>query len=274
MSDNMPKVRFSWITHYSCNYRCSYCFYSEGCGWEILKNRNVYLSPEEWIGHWENIYKKYGRCFILITGGEPFTYPNFIELIRELSNIHYPINISTNSSGDLKSFVNQIKPERVSLSVSFHPEFEKLDAFLEKLKFLRSYRFNGCVNFLAYPPFLKNLKCYVDKLDSIGERLKIIPFRGIYQQIAYPWGYSEEEMRLIGMEKAWLDKIRKKGFLCQAGKNSALLLPDGEVSRCGQVWYKFIIGNFFDPDFKLLDEPLPCDAATCPCDEDIVWPEL
>ncbi len=268
-----PKVRFSWIIHYACNYRCSYCFYSEGCGWEILKERNIYLSVDKWLRHWERIYQNYGRCYIQITGGEPFTYPSFIELIYELSRMHYPINISTNSSGDLASFVKKVCPERVSLSISYHPQFDKLDIFLERKNFLRKHKFDGCINFLAYPPYLKEIAYYKGILESDGERLKIIPFRGIYRGISYPAGYTEEEKALIGLKEDGLNKIRKRGTTCYAGKQSGLLLPDGKVSRCGQLWYNCIIGDFLKRDFKLLDKPEICPVETCPCNEDILWGE-
>lgn len=268
-----PKIRLTWIIHYACNYRCPYCFYYEGAGWEILKDRNIYFSPDQWLEHWKRIYEKYGRCYIAITGGEPFTYPDFIELISKLSKMHYPINISSNSSGDLDSFVKLVSPERISLSLSFHPEFDRLDIFLERVQFLRKNKFDGCINFLAYPPYFKNIEFYINKFESIGEKIKIIPFRGIYKEIAYPVGYAEAERSLIGLGQEWFNKTRKKGAACYAGKQSGLLLPDGEVSRCGQLWYNCTIGNFFNSDFKLLDQPQACPVEMCPCNEDILWGE-
>lgn len=271
MNENLSQqVRFTWNIHYDCNYRCPYCFF-EG-KWEEYGKRNVYLSPEKWIEHWERIYEKYGRCFILITGGEPFTYPDFIELMVRMSRIHYHINISSNASVDLTSFVKQIDPQRVSLSVSFQPYFEKLETFLDKVVFLRKNKFDGCINFVAYPPFLKDIKNYEAKFRSIGENLKIIPFCGEYKDIQYPYGYTQQEKDLVGINDSWLGSKRKKGALCRAGYRSALIFPDGKIARCGQVGERMLIGDFFNPKFKLLDEPLPCDAEFCPCDEDKVFP--
>lgn len=269
--ENIPAIRFTWLIHYACNYSCSYCFYYEGSGWEILKERNLYLTTAEWLKHWKNLFDKYGRCAIIITGGEPSIYPDFLNLINELSKIHYPINISSNISNDLDGFVKKIDPQRVSLSASFQPQFEDLDRFLEKLQFLRQHKFDGCVNLVAYPPFLKDIDYYRKRFTAIDKNLEIIPFRGIHKEQAYPWSYSDEELKLIGTKRSWLQRIRKKNKPCSAGKTSVLLLPDGTVVRCGQVFYKHIIGNFFDPDFRLLKQSLPCAAEVCPCDEDIVW---
>jgi MoaA/NifB/PqqE/SkfB family radical SAM enzyme len=272
--EEIPKIRFTWLIHYRCNYRCSYCFYSQGCGWEILKDKNIYLSVDTWIKYWKRIYDKYGRCAIIITGGEPFIYPDFFELINRLSQIHYPINISSNASINIELFAKMIDPEKVSLSLSFHPEFEDINRFIDKLTILRKHNFDGCINFVAYPPFIKNINFYKEKLNTIGERLKIIPFRGIYKDLAYPWSYTQEDLLLMEIKNDWFERIKKKNNLCIAGKNTALLLPDGTVVRCGQVFYRAIIGNFFDENFKLLEDSLPCEVEICPCDEDIIWGEL
>lgn len=261
----MMQRRFTWNIHYACNYRCPYCFF-EG-RWAEYQNRNVYLTVSEWMKYWGRVYEKYGRCYMLITGGEPFIYPDFITLIGELSRLHYPINISTNASGDLESFVKKINLERVSLSVSFQPYFEKLEAFLEKVRFLKEHEFSGCINFVAYPPFLKDINYYMEKFNSIGERLKVIPFWGRYEDKEYPFGYTPVEKEIVGIDDSWFNQVRKKDSLCPAGHQSALVFPDGKVARCGQIGERMLIGDFFDPNFKLIDEQLPCAAEFCPCDE-------
>ena len=263
--------RFTWNIHYDCNFRCPYCFF-EG-KWIEYKKRSIYLSVDEWMGYWNKIFEAYGRCYILITGGEPFIYPAFIDLIENLSQIHYPINISTNASGDLESFVKKINPKRVSLSVSFQPYFESLESFLEKVRFLRTYTFEGCINLVAYPPFMKDIRFYVDKFDAIEESLKVIPFWGNYQGKEYPFAYTPEEKKLIGVGDSWFKKVKKKDSLCPAGYTSALIFPDGKVARCGQVGERLVIGNFLDTQFSLLDAPMKCDAEFCPCNENELFGE-
>ena len=93
------------------------------------------------MNYWNRIYDRYGRSYILITGGEPFIYPNFIELIEKLSSVHYPINISTNTSGDLDGFVKKIDPSKVSVSASLQLNFENISSFLKKVKFLKEHKF-------------------------------------------------------------------------------------------------------------------------------------
>lgn len=268
-----PKVRLTWNMLYDCNYRCSYCFFAGK--WQEYRKRNAYLSPEEWLGHWRRIYDKHGAPYLIITGGEPFIYPNFIEIIKGLSQICYHINISSNSSGDLKRFVEEIDPQKVSLSISYQPEFDTLDNFLERALFLRRHKFDGCLNFVAYPPYLKDIEYNKKIFSSIGEplSLKIIPFFGECRGISYPQGYTQEEKGLIGIDDAWFSKVRKKGAPCPAGRDTALIFPDGKVARCGQIGEARLLGNFFESNFKLLDELSPCEAEFCPCDEWRVLPE-
>lgn len=266
------QVRFTWNIHWSCNYRCTYCFFDQH--WEEYGKRNVYKSVDEWMAHWERIREKYGRCFLTINGGEPFTYPDFIELIRRVSQIHWPINITTNTSLLLDKFVKRIDPERVSLSISFHPQYHRIEDFMDKVFFLRQNGFTaGCINFVAYPPFLKDMPSYVERFKAIGESLKVIPFIGEFEGVRYPDGYGLEHRTLMGLRDTWLDDKRHKGMLCRAGHLSGLLLPNGNVARCGQIGDRHIVGGFFDPAFELMPRPMPCDVEFCPCDEWKVIPD-
>ncbi|HOW27049.1 MAG TPA: radical SAM protein [Elusimicrobiota bacterium] len=266
------QVRFTWNIHWSCNYRCSYCFFDTH--WEEYGKRNVYKTVEEWMECWTRIHQKYGRCFLTINGGEPFTYPNFVELIHRISQIHWPINITTNTSVVLDKFIKTVDPAKVSLSISFHPQYHTIDDFIDRLFRLRQSGFTeGCLNFVAYPPFLPDLQRYVDRFTALGESLKVIPFIGEYKGVRYPDGYNADEKKVLGMTDSWVAQKQHKGMLCRAGQMAGLLLPDGNVARCGQIGDRHIIGNFFDKDFQLLPEPMPCDVEFCPCDEWKVIPD-
>ena len=61
-----------------------------------------------------------------------------------------------------------------------------------------------------------------------------------------------------------------KGKLCNAGHTYALIHPYGEVLPCGgatREGKQVILGNIFDPNFKLLDKPEPCPSNDCACNE-------
>ncbi|MFC2061736.1 radical SAM protein [Elusimicrobiota bacterium] len=262
------RLRFEWNIIYSCNFRCPYCFF-EG-KWENYGKRNVILPPDKWHDLWKEIYEKYDRCAIIVTGGEPFVYPDFIKIIRHVSEFHYPINISTNASMDLNTVVGEIDPKRISLSLSFHPEYNSLQEIIDKSKYLVQNGFRReSINMVAYPPYLSNLNEYVEQTINNNESLKVIPFIGKYNGKEYPGAYTEVEKELLGMNEKWEKNVKREGTLCAAGMKSVLIYPDGQVARCGQIGERVPLGNFIKREFKLLEGPLPCDVELCPCLETI-----
>ena len=73
----------------------------------------------------------------------------------------------------------------------------------------------------------------------------------------------------ISRVKYHLEGKKTLGKLCRSGQIYASIKADGKVTRCGPLSHK-PIGNLFDDNFKLFDEPMPCEAEVCPCDE-YVW---
>jgi len=257
-------INFEWNIIYACNFRCKYCFFEGKL--EEYRKRNVILSVEDWVKIWKNIYNLYGRCSILITGGETFLYPDFINLMKEISQIHYLINISSNGSFDLNEVIGNFNPERISISLSFHPGFNTLEEIVQKKKMLDSKNFySEFINLCCYPEFFDKIKKWIEYSAKEGVKLKLIPFVGEYNGKNYPDGYSNEEKNFLGMNDEWKNKVKTKGKLCKAGMKSAIIFPDGKVARCGQIGEKFLLGYIWDSNFRLLDKPLPCEKEYCPC---------
>src|SRR5581483_3503143 len=129
---------------------------------------NVYQTTEQWMEHWKRIHALYGRCFLTINGGEPFAYPNFLDILVGVSQWHWPINVTTNTSLHLNDYVERVDHEKVSVSISFHPQYHTLEDFLKTVRFLRDRKATiGCINFVAWPPFLKDLARYVTAFQEI-----------------------------------------------------------------------------------------------------------
>ena len=258
------QVSFDWNLLYECNYRCPHCFF-EG-KWEEYGKRTVYKSVKEWMSIWKRVYDKYGRASIVITGGEPFEYPDFINLVKELSNIHWPLNVSSNSSGNLKEFAEKTDPSRVSVTLSFQPGFNKLEDVIAKVKLLKGKGFaSDYINLCMYPKYLKDFEGYIKTAEKAGEVIKVIPFCGVYNGKTYPDGYSREEKKMLGIDGTWEKNVNTKGLLCAAGSKSALIFPDGKVARCGQIGERHVIGNIFEENFSLMENAEQCDAQMCPC---------
>jgi len=240
-----------------------------------MDKHNRYIPLENMIGLWKRIHELYGECHIMITGGEPSLYPNFIELVDELSKIH-TVKVTSQLSGDIYTFARKINPERVVLDMNFHPMEAKLEPFIRKVLALKKRGFSGGVCYLAYPPQMDRIEYYRDKFEEKGINFALAAFWGEYNGKKYPEGYSEEEKKMIAPYIGDPDRIKyhlegrkTKGKLCRAGYCYASIKADGAVTRCGPLSHK-PIGNIFDKDFKLLEKPEPCEAEVCPCDE-YVW---
>lgn len=273
------KIEFNWKMHNKCNYRCPYCFNYEQ--WAELSRFDRYFPDGEWIDAWHKIYKKYGSVYIKIASGEPFIYPNFFGLVKELSKEH-TLEIITNlscSKAKLITFLNQMDSVRMTLFLSFHPLFESFDNFVEKALIVKEKGFGSGINFVAYPLELKRIKYFRDKFEAKGFPFLPLPFRGAYKDISYPDGYTENEKDLIYStssssddspeQKASLREMlsppKTKNKLCYAGQKFACIESNGIVYRCSDSRSK-ILGNFFDEDFTFLRTPTPCDLDICPCE--------
>lgn len=275
-------IEFDWLIHYKCNYRCSYCFF-EGW-WDEVEERNNYIRPDKWIKAWKSIYQKYGEFKLIITGGEPFIYPDFINLLDKL-NKYAEIAFDTNFSCSwrvLEQLADKINPDRVFMGLSFHPMFANLDLFLKKAAFLRKKGFNFRVHYVTYPLQLDNLRKYKDIFVKEGFRFTPIPFRGEYRGKTYPEGFTNREKEIIykvtaeieEIDTSWANKqvkqIRSKNELCYAGQYYARVDSNGTVYLCGNDYTKsrkkYSLGNLFKADFQLNDKPIVCRQETCPCE--------
>lgn len=223
--------------------------------------------------HWKRAYDKYGTVRVEITGGEPFIYPNFIELVKLLSSIHR-VKITTNMSGDIDTFVKEIDPKKVYLDLNFHPLFvPDLDIYIKKTLLLKDAGFKAGVCYLAYPPQMSKIDFFKRRFEEIGINFALAAFWGEYDGKRYPESYTEEEMEFIRPFLGDIDRAiyhlkgeSPKGKLCNAGYKYAVIQADGNVIRCGQL-ADGIISNLLDDDFHLLEGPKPCEADSCPCNE-------
>jgi MoaA/NifB/PqqE/SkfB family radical SAM enzyme len=274
-SENHTKVNFVWDIHYRCNFRCPFCWFDGK--WEELAEKNRYPSMVEILDVWKRIYDIYGQCHIMITGGEPSIYPDFVELVSQLSELH-TLKVTSQLSGDMYAFARRVNPSRVVLDMNFHPMETLLEPFLKKVLFLKEQGFSGGVCYLAYPPQMDRIDYYREKFEENGIDFALAAFWGEYKGMEYPGAYSEAERELIAPYLGEPDRIkyhlegrRTSGKLCRAGYLYASVKADGTVTRCGPLSNK-PIGNIFDRDFRLLPASRPCEADVCPCDE-YVWLE-
>jgi len=269
---NNNEISFNWDIHRACNYNCPYCWFHGK--WDEIKSGNVYHSAGELLRVWDNIYKKYGPVSVSITGGEPFLYPEFVAFIEQASQQH-KFQIITNLSFDICGFAKRVNNNNVRVNPSFHPLSADVNEFIGKALFLKSAGLMDCITFLAWPPLIKKYQAYLDLFQKQGLFLTMQAFYGDFNGVRYPEGYTKEEKNIIfpqlgsrGGEKYRTDALRTMGRLCNAGKTYGVIQPDGKVQRCGGInGVESIVGNIFDPQFRLSDGPKSCSSEICPCNE-------
>jgi MoaA/NifB/PqqE/SkfB family radical SAM enzyme len=275
-------LEFDWLIHYSCNYRCPYCFF-EGM-WDEVSERNVYPDIDEVVEAWKNIYREYGDMKIIITGGEPFRYPGFLELISKLEKFSF-LAFDTNLSVDknkLEEYITEVNSDRITMGLSFHPINACKENFVEKAIKLAQADFNIRIHYVTYPPHLIQMKDYMEYFMDNGLRFTPIPFRGTFNGKSYPDAFTEHEKKMIydvtsnidSSDSSWSEKqveqVKSRGVMCAAGQYYARVDSDGTVYPCGQDYTesmeKIVLGNIFNVNFRMRNEPLMCRQERCPCE--------
>lgn len=270
-------VFFTWDIHHACNYNCIYCPFSGK--WEELAKKNVYPGKEKLIKIWRRIYEKYGSCHIQFSGGEPVIYPDFFDIIMVLRRYH-SIECNTNLSFSPEVLFERIPPNNFKLTVSFHPGETEAEIFIKKCLQLRDAGYElRTVNYVAYPIFLERVARDKDKFADNGLNLNIMLFKGPYDNREYPEGYTDGERRILE-ECGYKFPLRPEDhpepqkklndIVCRMGQTYAKIYPNGAVYRCCVENPEGYIGNLFDDNLELYNEPKICQNQKCPCDRAMI----
>jgi MoaA/NifB/PqqE/SkfB family radical SAM enzyme len=270
------RVTFAWDMHYSCNYRCPYCFYTTA-GWTELARRSQYKTAAEWAESWKRVAEKHGRCQLRITAGEPFTYPYFVDVIAAVVE-HHDVQITSNCSqtATIAEFARRVSPDAAEIDCTFHPLQGEFEEFAGNVLELRRAGFVANVCYLAYPPQMREMGAFKERFKERGLYMNMAIFWGKHDGKQYPHAYTPEERAWIksvigsetSAETVGLEPIAINGKVCGAGQRYAVVQADGKVFRCGQLAAEGQeIGDIFDPNFKLFEKGRPCVVDYCRCKE-------
>jgi len=237
----------------------------------------------EWEEIWNEILENYGSTHIRFSGGEPFVYPDFMDLLAVLSKRH-TLNVTTNLSFDVVEFVRKIGPlvndNNITLSASLHPEYINTDEFIDKVLYLKSNGIYTSASIVAWPPFIKDIPEIKEKMEKANIQFLIIPLQGHFWGKEFPEGYNEEEKRFLetfsitvsnpASKEMFYFKIKEKNKnissrLCRMGQNFGMIRPNGDVYRCCTFDNSAYLGNIIDRTFRLLDYPAECNLLPCTC---------
>ncbi len=101
-----PDMISSIVWTVGCNFNCPFCYNTE-----LVHGTTQCISGEQIFDH---LKKRKGIVeALVISGGEPFLYPRFVELVEALTEKHY-VSINTNlSRSNAYDFANVIPPEKI-----------------------------------------------------------------------------------------------------------------------------------------------------------------
>jgi MoaA/NifB/PqqE/SkfB family radical SAM enzyme len=257
-----------WFITWKCNYKCPYC-------WEVQRASRGEIVPEPFIEYdaalsaWNTL-----RPEILdISGGEPFLFPRFFEMVNALDP-SIKVAITTNLSKDITQFTQCVSPKRCfSMTLSYHPtQADNFDIFMGRCLMLKNLGYNITVNFVTWPEQLWLIPILKDRFENYGIRFHVDPYA---QTEFYPYRFSDKERELVaqfcGEDRR--PETRERYIACSGGNTHVVAFPDGEVYRCIVDKIKGLpsIGNL-KTGFKLLQEWGTCrDWHICAgCDKDKV----
>lgn len=291
-------IEADWTLMTTCNYRCEYCFWSP----QQLGRR---ISPPATVEALASFFVESGLTWLLhLTGGEPFLYPRFVDLCRQLAERHWlSINTNADVSHSIERFVRSVDPERVLyINTGLHIEQRRLrnrlETFLTNVRLLQSAGFTVFASSVMRPDLLgDDFKAVWKYCNDQG--VVVIPksFQGAVAGIEFPEGYSEHDREVFREYAALaashydelfaampepptvnplLDADRflhglpdHRGSACAAGHRFVRIRHDGEIRRCGPG---DVLGNVVTGTFERRPGPSICEWLECPyfCEKHVI----
>ncbi len=245
---------------YSCPLQCPYC--SNPMDFANVKNE---LSTEEWIDVFKQA-RAMGATQLGLSGGEPLTRPDLVELIAAARDLGFYTNLITSGVGMDAAKVAEFKAAGLDhIQVSFQASSEDLnnliagtDAFKHKIEMAKAVKAND------YPMVL----CFVthrQNIDQIDEILDLcIELEADYVELAttqyYGWAmHNRDQLMPMKDQLVRAEAIAHRYQEEQKGNMKIYyVVPDYYEDRpkaCMNGW-----GNVFltvTPD----GTALPCHAA-------------
>jgi len=269
---------------YYCNFKCDYCYFTQAGWMNIQKMQGEPKSPDEMESAWENICRSYGNAKIYITGGEPFLYPGFVNILTRIIKYHV-VHVTTNLSLPVDEFIRKIPADKVEVNSTYHPLYMSIDEFVRQVIKLKSAGYRCGVCYLAYPAQLKEMINYKRYFKAQGIDMALTAYWGDYKDKEYPRDYNSSEKKYYRFAEDWnsesdegfaerfikIDKTDNrnsveselsKGCTCYAGSRYATISVNGIAKPCGQINGP-ILGNLYDKTIKLLNGPYLCEAKFC-----------
>ena len=269
----------SWNMNTSCNYRCSYCtqrFLDDRGRW--ARDLPRFLAAFAALpGAWE----------IKLSGGEPFTHPEFLTAVRGLAELGWTVSVVTNFAAPqprLAAFLDAAGERLGVLSCSLHLEYVAIDdapgrdtlsAFIARCQYAQTRLPAGaslCVTCVATRQNLPHLPGLMDRFTAAGITFKIQPEKQGREVIDYTPHEVRQLVQLGGHNRTGGVAPDFGGQPCWAGARYFIVDDRGEAWRCypARRYRVERLGNLLDGSFTLAPGPTPCRYRYCNCTVPIV----
>ncbi|NDV20460.1 radical SAM protein [Pseudodesulfovibrio sp. JC047] len=257
-----PHNNIIWNMTRKCNFRCEYCYFPHDNTpvTETLPAERITAFLDSTGDTWK----------VGLTGGEPFIYPNFVDICETLTASHI-IGVDTNLSisSKVKEFAERIDPKRVhNLYVALHIEERErvkgVNAFIRNAQCLMDAGFEIIVNYVVHPTLEDRFQTDRTFYAKHGITITPRPFKGEYEGRRYPEAYGDRAQIIFGDHPEQGKKVafNFQGVPCSAGRTLLRMEPDGTIFRCPGD--KTVLGNVMD-EVRLYKGNEPCIKKRCPC---------
>lgn len=267
----------TWLPLWDCNFRCRYCL-----GWyntNALKFQPLNTIIKMWDIFLGKIMNSETDVNLTISGGEPTIYPNIFQFLQHLINKYPNIHVSlcTNLSFNAVEFLKfNFQDNRIALNATFHPSCMSTENFVENLILLKKYIPYGTVNFVADETNLKKQQDFIKSINDCGIKLNPLFFKSFRHEQETEYGNlevlnSEDEINLVkkikseqNLDSSDYESTKQSSFgkKCTAGYRYIQIFPNGNIRKCSMD--STYLGNIFDEDLNLYQEPQRCKQKICP----------
>lgn len=205
-----------------CNFQCQMCYVRKTRA-EVAAHDRPLMTVERWLEIAREAREK-GMLYLLLTGGEPFLWPNFWKLYEKLSRMGFLISINTNGSLIDEKAIERLKkmpPTRINITLygAGDDSYERLcgvtGAFAKVDQAIRKLREAGITVKLNGSLTPENV-CDLEKCSLYAKEQGLI-----YETNTYMFPPVRRDESMIGKNKRFTPKeaacYRLKSYRLQFG---------------------------------------------------------
>lgn len=266
-----PKKFIDFIITQKCSYRCPYCSQSKA---QICKHNEADLETiDAFYKFLDNLEKDYE---ITITGGEAILHPNFFEIIEQVKEKGFKINLISNLSFKIETYLKifELLGDNLnSFDISFHlNQIQDFNKTIEKAEIFLENRPKNTKTTFFIPLYLIDRK-NEQKIDKLIKLAKKFEIPHSFQKIRFLDKYKKSQNEKY---KSHHKKEKTYGSYCYAGSKSAVIYENGNAYRCYSSRFSKsnFLGNIKDEGFKLNQFANVCTNGCCSCPKPKIYNQI